>query len=367
MASALGSTQQPEQAPDVSLIPSSNSLLPMDGADETDEVSLTTILQPQVMNRSSEAGSVVIAEEDVNGQHQCLRPRNLPQSILSTALRRIGLSGSGRKAVLADRLERAGFTDSKTIMDLAHQWETHHSVDPSPEIDATRASASRGRAPNWSHHETARLCHVIADDRHLKTVTRMYQRVEKREELGQGRHDPFAHEFLELFSSTDFTPSVPEFVDGITEDVLATFEPSLHPHIRSGTTLKQRCAKLRSSILLQAPTSTLLVRVIPQLSHPSLMGTTVFAICIAFSSVIQVWMQLSVLYQKQPRLRLVVEILRIADSLVLPSNERPQENGVEMKVYLQLLEQFKKWLRAAHLLNPLSSRMGVLQLRVIQK
>ena len=247
MSSALGSSQQPEQAADFSLIPSSNSLLPMDGADETDEVSLTTALQPQVMNRSSEAGSVVIAEEEVNDQHQCLRPRNLPQSILSTALRRIGLSGSGRKAVLADRLEQAGFTDSKTIMDLAHQWEKHHAVDASLEIDETRAGLSRGRAPNWSRHETARLCHVIADARLLTTVTRMNQRVETKEELDQGRHDPFAHEFLELFNSTDFTPSVPESVDGITEDVLVTFEPSLHPHIRNGTTLKQRWAKLRSS------------------------------------------------------------------------------------------------------------------------
>ena len=128
MASALGSSQQPEQAPDVSVIPSSNSSLLMDGTKETDEVSLTTTLQPQVMKRSSEAGSVVIAEEEFNDQHQRLRPRNLPQSILSTVLRRIGLSGSGRKAVLDDRLEQARFKNSKTIMELAHQWEIYTSV-----------------------------------------------------------------------------------------------------------------------------------------------------------------------------------------------------------------------------------------------
>ena len=75
----------------------------------------------------------------------------------------------------------------------------------------------------------------------------MYQRVETREEHDQGRHDPFAHEFLELFNSTDITPSVTESVYGITEDVLVTFEPSLHPHIRNRTTPKERWAKLRSS------------------------------------------------------------------------------------------------------------------------
>ena len=67
------------------------------------------------------------------------------------------------------------------------------------------------------------------------------------EELNQGRHDPFAHEFLELFNSTDFTPGIRESVDGITEDVLVRFEPSLRPYIRNGTTQKQRWAKLRSS------------------------------------------------------------------------------------------------------------------------
>ena len=137
-------------------------------------------------------------------------------------------------------------------MDLSHQLETHHAVDPSLEIDATRAGASRVRAPNWSRHETARLCHVIADAKHLTTVTTMYQRVETREELDQGRHDPFAHEFLELFNSTDFTPSVPESVDGIPEDVLVMFEPSLHPHIRNVTTVKQRWAKLRSSYTIES-------------------------------------------------------------------------------------------------------------------
>ena len=268
---------------------------------------------------------------------------------------------------MADRLEQAGFTDSKTIMDPAHQWETHHAVDPSLEINATRTGESRGRAPNWSRHETARLCHVIADVRHLKTVTRIYQRVETREELDQGRQDPFVHEFLELFNSTDFTPSVPESVDSITEDVLVTFEPPLHLHIRNGTTLKQIWATLRSSYTIAS-------------SNYNASGQSDPSTFPSFTSGDDSLCYMHCVFQRRPSLDAVIRALsetaqieagigdmRIADSLVLPSNERPQENGFEMKVYLQLLEQSQKWLRAAHLPNPLSSRMGVLQLRVIQK
>ena len=74
----------------------------------------------------------------------------------------------------------------------------------------------------------------------------MYQRAEKRAELDEGRHGPFAHEFQHLLNGRAFLPSSPEPVGGIVDDLLSTFNTGLHPYPSDGNTLKQRWTLLRS-------------------------------------------------------------------------------------------------------------------------
>ena len=56
------------------------------------------------------------------------------------------------------------------IMSLVRLWEQHKTVDHEVHANATRAGSERSRAPNWSKHETARLCHVIGDALHLTII-----------------------------------------------------------------------------------------------------------------------------------------------------------------------------------------------------
>ena len=75
----------------------------------------------------------------------------------------------------------------------------------------------------------------------------MYQRIETRSELDAGRQERFAYEVLELFNDETFDPEIPEAVCGTTEDLLLQSVPTLHPHKRNGSILKQLWSKLRSS------------------------------------------------------------------------------------------------------------------------
>lgn len=169
--------------------------------------------------------------------------------MLPAALRRMGLSGSGTNAVLASRLAGAEVMECARISVLASEWEEHHCVDPALDNNLARVATGRTLEPNRSRHETARLCHVIADARNQIAVQKMYQRIDTRAELDAARIDPFELEFVQLFNSGDFLPSYPDPVDGITEDLLRQFDPSIHPHVRNGTMLKQRWTKLRSSYI----------------------------------------------------------------------------------------------------------------------
>ena len=205
---------------------------------------------------SPEVGAIVTTlSSEPDPQVSSIHPKRLTQAILSGALRRIGLSGSGSKSILADRLGHAGVSDSTRIMSLARMWKQHKTVDPEVHANATRAGAERVRAPNWAKHETARICHVIFDAHHLTIVARMYQRIETSglpgwSELDDGRHDPFAYEYLELLNDDSFNPDIPEAVHGVTEDLLLQFVLTLHPHKRNGKILKQRWSMLRSSYIV---------------------------------------------------------------------------------------------------------------------
>ena len=101
-------------------------------------------------------GATVIPDTAGTTQPSMLQPRRLSQKILSTALRRMGLPGSGTEAVLAGRLEQAGVSDVNVIADLAREWDEHRIADPTISRSAMRAVVSRQRGPNWTRHETAR-------------------------------------------------------------------------------------------------------------------------------------------------------------------------------------------------------------------
>ena len=151
---------------------------------------------------SPEVGAIVTKLSfEPDSQVSSIHPKRLTQAILSCALRQIKLFGSGSKSILADRLGHAGVSDSTRIIFLARMWEQHKTVDPDLHANAIRVGAERGRASNWTKHETARLCHVIGDARHSTIVARMYYRIEIRSELDAGRHDPFAYEFFEIFTT----------------------------------------------------------------------------------------------------------------------------------------------------------------------
>ena len=105
----------------------------------------------------------------------------------------------------------------------------------------------RGRAPNWTKDDSARLCHVIADPGNAIILAKLYQRISSRAELDIQRHDPFVYEFCTMFNDSAFMPVRPVPVDGITEDVLLGIDPSKPRHRRQGQQLKQKWTKLRSS------------------------------------------------------------------------------------------------------------------------
>ena len=105
-------------------------------------------------------------------------------------------------------------------------------------INASRAGAERGRATNLSKHETAQLCHVIADPRHSTIIACMYQQIETRSELDSGRHHPYAHEFIELFNDESYLPDLIDVVCGVTTYFLLQFDSTSHPHKPNGTILK---------------------------------------------------------------------------------------------------------------------------------
>lgn len=105
---------------------------------------------------------------------------------------------------------------------------------------------TREKAPNWSKHEAAQLCHLICTSLHSTVLGRIYVKPSSRAELDKGRHDPWSNESCDLFNNEVFLPSASEPHDDITKDLLTTFHPSLHPYQRKGITLKSLWSKLRS-------------------------------------------------------------------------------------------------------------------------
>lgn len=112
--------------------------------------------------------------------------------------------------------------------------------------DSRRHAPLKSRAPNWTRHGTAHLCHVVADARNRPGLKRIYQLAETRAELDEIRHAPFALELKQLFIDHVFVPSLPEPVEGIVEDLLSTNDAGLYPHPTHRTTLIQKWTRLLS-------------------------------------------------------------------------------------------------------------------------
>jgi hypothetical protein len=167
---------------------------------------------------------------------------NLTQGVLQLACKRVGVSSSGAKAVLLGRLGHAGRTSYAEIKKLAEEFEDTRERIPS----ASGMGTSRDREPNWTKHETARLCHVISDPRNSTALRNLYNRAESRAEIDQGRHDPWSNEFPDLFNTKSYEPDVPLISGGAVQTELDQFDPGWHPHERSGGLLKKKWASLRS-------------------------------------------------------------------------------------------------------------------------
>lgn len=113
-------------------------------------------------------------------------------------------------------------------------------------VDLGACTHTRKKAANWSKHETAKLCHVICSLIHTTVHDRLYVKPISIGELDRGRHDPWANEFSEVFKNDVSIPPAQEGHDGVTDDILASFQPHVNPRVRTGVTSKSLSNKLRS-------------------------------------------------------------------------------------------------------------------------
>lgn len=167
----------------------------------------------------------------------------ITQAQLQRACKRRRLSSNGRKSILLERLSSAAIKTKEEILSLANLFD---SEGPLPSTGDSTSGEARARQPPWTSSELARLCHVIADPRHYTAFERLHRKPESRAELDKARHDPWSAEFQDAFNDDGFQPHQPAAVDGVTVDILNTFDPLLHPHKRTGEALRSKWSYLRS-------------------------------------------------------------------------------------------------------------------------
>jgi hypothetical protein len=172
------------------------------------------------------SGPVIVSPADA--ENATIDIAKHTQASLVKACKRHRLSTSGSKSALLSRLKGAGVASDAALRTAPNQWDMLQ--EP-----AERGGAVRRRDPNWSMHETARLCHVIADPRNATALRKLYQREPNRSELDSGRHDPWSNEFMDLFNDPNFSPDVPEWRAGIVQCVLDRFRPEDVRHERDGS------------------------------------------------------------------------------------------------------------------------------------
>lgn len=145
---------------------------------------------------------------------------------------------NGTKSILVTRLQENGVLTKRDAELLASDFDA---------IGSERVPAARSKRPNWTAHERARLCHVIADPIHAAAVAKLYNGVVQRVDLDNGIHDPWSAEFSELFNSDEFKPTPPLPQNDITESLLISLNPRHHPYERSATFSKNKWAGMRSA------------------------------------------------------------------------------------------------------------------------
>jgi hypothetical protein len=121
------------------------------------------------------------------------------QASLVKACKRHRLSTSGAKSALLSRLNGTGMASDEALRAASDQW------DLLQEPAERGSEVKKRRDPNWSMHETARLCHVVADPRNATALRKLYQRETNRAELDSGMHDPWSNDiwiFLPIPTST---------------------------------------------------------------------------------------------------------------------------------------------------------------------
>ena len=136
-------------------------------------------------------------------------------------------------------MSEVGVFSAIHVRDLALQFEKSGANEA---VDAT----AKQKAPKWTSHESARLCHVIADPQHATAIGRLYNKIDNRAELDQAGNNPWSAEFVDLFNSEDYNLVVPDAKDGVTDDLILLFDPTEHLHKRTGMFLKARWNKMRS-------------------------------------------------------------------------------------------------------------------------
>jgi hypothetical protein len=187
------------------------------------------------------SGPVVVSPADA--ENATIDIAKHAQASLVKACKRHRLSTSGAKSALLSRFKGAGVASNAALRTASNQL--HMFQEP-----AERGDAVRRQDPNRSMHETARLCHVIADPRHATALRKLYQIESNRSELDSGRHDPWSNEFMDLFNDPNFNPDVPEWRAGNMQCVLDRLRPEDVRHERDGSRLKEPWQKLRSSFTI---------------------------------------------------------------------------------------------------------------------
>lgn len=182
----------------------------------------------------SDVESVVNLEETL--------PMKATQQILGKACKRMRLSCNGAKAVLVERLSKVGVTTKEEVGQLAHKFDTDGQIAPA---ESSVASTVRTRQPTWTPHEMARLAHVLEDPRNFVAFQRLQKKPESRAEIEE-RHDPWSVEFVQSFNSDEFLPERPQPYDGVTQQLLDSFDPNDHPYERTAEALRSKWANLRS-------------------------------------------------------------------------------------------------------------------------
>lgn len=182
-----------------------------------------------------------INNEEVIKPSENSLPIKATQHLLAKACKRIRSSSNGTKAVLVDRLAKAGVTTREEIEVLAHKWDIEGQVQD----DESTTISARVRQAQWTPNEVVRLAHVLEDPRNFIAFRKLHQQRDTRADIEE-RHDPWSVEFVESFNSRDYVPERPDICDGVTQQMLDAYDPNDHPHERSAEALRSKWATLRA-------------------------------------------------------------------------------------------------------------------------